>query len=101
MLKRRIDALDAPVGDASAGARRARRVGIETQFIAGEIEADVERLIEVGLLLKRRRVPRFGAAQIEYGINDRAESLDHVRHRTRIRNTSQGTTAQAAIHVIA
>jgi len=55
----------APVRDRAAAARSCPgAVGIESQLVAGDVEANVERLVEVRLLLKGFGVPRFRAVEI-------------------------------------
>lgn len=61
--------------DASTSAGRAGRVRVETEFVAGDVEADVKRLVEVWLDPQRFRIPRFGLRQIRRVINDGAEAL--------------------------
>ena len=53
---------------------------MEAELVARDVEADVERLVEVGLLLERGGVPRFGARQlgIGNGIDDGAETPEHL-----------------------
>ena len=78
MLDRLTDVADAPVGDRAARPWTGHRlVGIQAQLIARDVEADVERLIEIRLLLKRGRIPRLRAVEIGHVINDGGESADH------------------------
>ena len=53
------------------------QIGIETEFVAADVEADVEGFVEVGLLLECGRVPRLGAAQVRDFVDDGAQALDH------------------------
>ena len=45
------------------------------QPVAADVEADVERLVEVGRLLKSRRVPRLGAVDVPDVIDDGRKSI--------------------------
>src|SRR5438270_10414895 len=67
---------DAPIGDRTAfSARSARRIRVESQFVAAYVEPYVKRLIEVRFDSENLRVPRFGFRQIWRVINDRAQAL--------------------------
>lgn len=48
---------DAPVGDDAVAGDRARGVGVEAEFVAADVEADVERLVEVRPGAEQRGVP--------------------------------------------
>src|SRR5438093_2205968 len=48
-----------------------REIRIEPKFVPSDIETDVERLVEVRLLLECLRVPRFRAIQIRDVMNKR------------------------------
>ena len=52
---------------------RARNIGIQTQFEATNIEADIKRLIEVRLDAENSRIPCFGLADVRRAINGRSE----------------------------
>src|SRR5205823_2088992 len=68
---RGVDVWYAPVGHRSTRARTyPRRVRIQPQLVAANVEADVERLVEVGLNAEDRAVPRRGAFQVGYMIDD-------------------------------
>ena len=78
MLDRHVDVRHTPVGYCSTRARSyPLRVWIQPEFVAANVEADVERLVEVGLNAEGRAVPRLGALQVGYMIDDRAQTEDH------------------------
>src|SRR4051794_31601224 len=65
MLNRTLNLRDAPVCDAAAPRVAVDRlIRIEPEFVPGDIEANVERFVEVRLLLERRRVPLLCSIQI-------------------------------------
>src|SRR6266571_2834432 len=60
--------------------------------LASDIETDVERLVEVRLLLECLRIPRFRAIQTRDVINNGAESTNHHRspNGRRVERKSEG-----------
>src|SRR5512133_2800022 len=80
-----FDIVNPPVRDGSSPSELERcGIRIEPKLIAGNAEADVERLIEIRLLLEGSRIPGFRARQIGNVIDDRAETFYHDESSTRI-----------------
>src|ERR1051325_2824077 len=85
------------VGAAPVRARAARprrdplRVGIEPQLVPADIEAHVERLVEVWLRAKGLGVPRLGALQVGYVVDDRAQTEDAFRQGSTPRSAARRT----------
>ncbi len=66
-----------PVGNGAAGAGWcAARVGIETELVAADVKAHVERLVEVGLDAEHGAVPGPGFFKIWRGVENGAEALE-------------------------
>ncbi len=53
-------------------------IGVQREFVAGDGEADVERLVEVRLDAEQARVPGLGGSQVRSGIDDGAQSEEHA-----------------------
>src|SRR5687767_6587459 len=78
MLDSLFDLANTPIGNAAAApCLRDRLVRIESQLVTADVEADIERLIEVGLLLEGLRIPRFGLVQIGDVVDDCGKSFHH------------------------
>jgi len=68
---------DTPVGTRSAGAGGAGiRVWVETELITADVEADVERLVEIGLDAEHRAVPGLGPFDVGDVVDHRAQAED-------------------------
>ena len=81
VLDRSNDVGDAPVGDGPARTGTGDAVvGVQAELVAADIEADIERLVEVRLLFKRGRVPRLGTVEIAHVVDDCPEALN--RHES-------------------
>ena len=73
-MQRHVGVRDTPVG---AGACGDVAVGIEREFVAADIEADVERLIEVRLYPQQLGVPELECIEVRGGVDDCAQSQEH------------------------
>ena len=69
-----------PVGRRSAGAGGAvRRIRIQTQLVAADVEADVEGLIEIGRDPEHRAVPGLGPVEVRDTVDHRPQAENRSR----------------------
>src|SRR5687767_2303174 len=96
MPDRRLYVIHTPVRHAATGAGFAcTGIGIQTELVPCDVEADVERLVEIRILPERLRVPHLRAVQFGDGINHGAKSFKH-RELTSIRRSAGTITTSGS-----
>jgi len=71
-----LDVVNVPVGD---GTRHplAVAVGIQTNVLAFDVEADVVGFVHVGLDAQQLPVQRLGVGEVRNGVHDRLDAFSH------------------------